>query len=258
MRVDQQFCFLGEILKQVKSGGLAPAPMQRPYVWRRDDVEALCHSIMMGYPIGAIMAWRPERALILDIPVNRLGPIFPEHNAAHTLILDGHNRLATFAWIAGQGRIAFDPMSAERDSWFTSKVRLSQAELDTWFTERRLVLDVEAQRVRFMGSEERREALWIGAETLLSHDFSAVRVRYNELQAEGRAEADINRLLNLHQDVTHTFMQAKASMTTIEEASPAEAKDAFLAICRTGVPMSEADFDFAMSWTVTPAGAPSP
>lgn len=236
MRVEQEFEFLGNILKQVRTGDIAPAPMQRPYVWSRPDVEAICHSIIMGYPIGGILAWRPDRDLNLEIPVNRLGPIVPE-NKARVMILDGHNRLATFAWISAQGQEVENPSDAERE---------------TWYGEERLVLDVDQKKIRFVSPEEKKEILWIGAETLLSYDGGAVRRRYQEMSREGCSEADIDRMLNLHQDFNHAMMQAKASMTTIANATPEEAKDAFLAICRTGVPMSEEDFDYALSWINKP------
>ena len=37
-------------------------------------------------------------------------------------------------------------------------------------------------------------------------------------------------------------------VTDMADATAAEAKDAFLHICKVGVPMSEADFEKAVSW----------
>jgi hypothetical protein len=49
--------------------------------------------------------------------------------------------------------------------------------------------------------------------------------------------------------VQTSIRQARVVRTDLERASVAEARKAFLAIARAGVPMSEEDFDAAIGWT---------
>ena len=48
----------------------------------------------------------------------------------------------------------------------------------------------------------------------------------------------------------NAFRNAQVVVTNLEQATVEEAKDAFLHICKVGVPMSAADFEAAVSWAV--------
>ena len=87
--------FLSDVLKDVARGDLIPAPMQRPYVWSAEDVEAFCASVQRGFPIGSFLCWMPQDLDMSMAPLNRLGPIKGEMGQGgqpRGMILDGGNR----------------------------------------------------------------------------------------------------------------------------------------------------------------------
>lgn len=139
MKIRQSSSFLNLILKDVASGRLLPAAMQRPYVWRKADVEALCDSILSGFPIGAFLMWAPgSKADIAQLARARLGPIEARGVAdgSVSLLLDGQNRLSTLAWM-----MASEPPAL---------ADLSPAEVDTWTGPERLVLDFGTRALKFV------------------------------------------------------------------------------------------------------------
>jgi hypothetical protein len=54
-------------------------------------------------------------------------------------------------------------------------------------------------------------------------------------------------------EVRYAFSEARIVVSNMKDTSVEEAKTAFLRMCRTGVPMSEADFNAALDWAVSPS-----
>lgn len=247
MKIRQSSSFLFTLIREVSAGRMLPAAMQRPYVWRKADVEALCDSILSGFPIGAFLMWAPgEKADLTCLAKGRLGPMLPakdvETSNPYCLLLDGQNRLATLAWMMAQE--------------FTDLPDASEAERETWMGDERLVLDYVAQSVKFVPAEQAGLGLRLPAWTLVS---SATDVTYSSAMQLIRSlwltewsasfsDAEIQEFIKLWDRCCDRFREARTTETVIENATADEARHAFLRICRVGIPMAQEDFDRAIGW----------
>lgn len=251
MEIKQRSSFLLTLVREVASGRMLPAAMQRPYVWQKADVEALCDSIMSRFPIGAFLMWSPgPKANLAQLAKGRLGPLMHASSDAagynpFSLLLDGQNRAATLAWMM---------LRAEDD--LPELADASDAERVTWLGDERLVLDGATQSVIFVPKDEVEVGLRMPAWTLLSSATDGPRGTANKHwrrldkevwpQYATRGEAD--DFMALWDKACDCFREARTTETIIEGATPEEARHAFVRICRIGVPMSQEDFDRALGW----------
>ena len=234
MRVEHEHRFLFQVIQEVEQGLLVPAGMQRPYVWREADVLAFCESLTEGLPVGSLLTWKPKAGLDTgSLARPRLGPIHLTEIHPHArLILDGQNRLATLAWMLG-GKTPAD---------------LSEAEVETW-TGRALVIDNEVGGFTFVPEDEVEKGLRVSAAACSVRRLQPLlRAGYTRWLAECFSEAECDEFLNRVSDIIDVVREARVIETVISDAHPEEAKRAFLKICRTGVQISDADFDTAMAW----------
>lgn len=226
-RITQETGFLSDLLAQVRAGRLVPAAFQRPYRWAVDDVEDLWASIADQCPVGLFLIWRPPAALPIErLARTRLGPIAVDLGGRPGLILDGQNRLATYAW----SMLRPDDPRPDPDA-------VSPEERAAWYGDRVLTADSRERRVGFVARAE-AEGLHhyppgiVGDIPLLNRTLRA-RI------AAGAALDDpgIDWLDGLGEKLRTT----RTVVTTLEEATPEEAFRHFRRINRAGVPMSDAD-----------------
>jgi hypothetical protein len=247
MRIYQASSFLYDLIRQVRKGSLLPAAFQRPYVWSQKDVLALVESILRGYPIGGFLTWTPNgKADLSGLSRGRLGPIYGTDDVMRTsLLLDGQNRLASLAWIA---RDTSQPLPDD----------VTEQELATWPQDERLIADLATQTIKFVPLAEAEVGYRLPAAALLSNPLAneIFRARWDEWEKLGESATTIG--MRWFDDTASAFREARVVVTEIADASPEEAKHAFLHICKVGVPMSEQDFAKALAWTtITPAPAES-
>lgn len=239
MKIEQNATFLLELVRRVHTGQLAPAAFQRPYVWDREAVLALCTSILEGYPIGGFLSWRPGRhADMALLGRKRLGPTLlnpAEYGSA--LLLDGQNRLATLAWML---RDAGDPLPTD----------LSDAEQAAWGCGEELIADLAAQELRFVPHADADKGLKLPAAALFDSRIAngCIRKRWNEQWRE-YSDDERDAGLKWQDNCSRAFRDARVVETVLNDATPEQARKAFLHICRVGVPMSQDDFDAAIGWT---------
>lgn len=211
-----------DIIEDVRRGRTIPAAFQRPYVWTAADIEALWKSILMGYPIGALLLWQPRDR---TVPGKRmLGPIQADSDDRCTIILDGQNRLVTIAWSLTPGDVRVDPAAPGYDIWRSGKT---------------LTADPYTRTVRFVDDAE------IKGMMMPVHNLTGTFntfLRRNWVSEEDDVHAEWLDHLGSRQ------REARIIKATIERATPEEAREAFLHISRAGVPMSAADFDAAMGF----------
>ena len=93
-----------DVLQSIHQGQYRIPNIQRGYEWNQERVTKLLDSIMSGYPIGAIMVWRPTEEIRADILTRPFIKDFestrdyvsdeshPSDQEAH-LVLDGQQRL---------------------------------------------------------------------------------------------------------------------------------------------------------------------
>ncbi|MFK4706137.1 hypothetical protein ABIC83_002976 [Roseateles asaccharophilus] len=238
MRIRQSFVELSTILKDVRSGRLLPAAFQRPYVWSKDDVLAMCESLLRGIPIGSFLIWSPGAHEDLSSAArHRLGPITASTSLGfgyHSMLLDGQNRLATLAWIMNDGSapIPGDLTDQERGVWGSDV----------------LVLDLGERRLKFVPAAAAAEGFVIPAWTLIRNPRTNQLCRdlYNTSWSH-LSEAERDAGSEYLDRCIDAFSNALVIVTEMQDATRQEALDAFKHICRVGVPMSEQDFAVALA-----------
>jgi len=235
--------FLSSLMKDVRKGLLVPAAFQRPYVWTKTDVMLLIKSIVEGYPIGSFLTWSPWGAADTSrMGRQRLGPIVGSTdtgNAAPSFLLDGQNRLITMAWLT---RDIAEPVPPD----------LNGQEKETWGSGESLVLDLRQRRICFVPEEEVNVGFRLPISALFHGNLNHEMRSREKTQWAGVSYDDIDNASVWIDEVRYAFMEAKVVVTDIQYATVAEAKEAFLHICKLGVPMSEADFEAAVAWATDP------
>lgn len=235
MRIEQQQNFMMDMIRQVARGDLTPAAFQRPYVWGPEDVEAMFESILEGWPIGSFVLWSPYGAYdVSRIARGRLGPILTGGDRLTGVILDGQNRLASLAWAMAD---LFPEYSTPDD--------LSISEAATWTCGQKLVADYSVRRIMFVPREEAETDLRIPVSVIC--DSTALNKHFRRHDVWDRIGSN-DAALKWVDDCAHAMRSARVTTTNLNGATPAEAKRAFLKICRVGVPMSAEDFEAALGW----------
>lgn len=237
MRIYQSNNFLMDLTRQVRKGALLPAAFQRPYVWAKADVMALIESILRGYPIGGFLIWSPwGKADLSKVSRYRLGPILgTDESARVSLLLDGQNRLATLAWM---GHDYEEPVPDD----------MTEQERATWPPDERLVADLATKTIKFVPVAEEHEGFRMPAASLVHSAVANVVFRKRWDEWSKLDETALNAGLKWFDVTSAAFSEARVVVTEISEASAAEAKHAFMHICKVGVPMSEQDFAAALAW----------
>lgn len=78
---------LSTLLDQIETGTLLLPEFQRGYVWNRDQVRGLMHSLYLGFPVGGLLLWETEA----DPAVVRGGG----GPGVRLLLLDGQQRITS-------------------------------------------------------------------------------------------------------------------------------------------------------------------
>lgn len=238
MRIEQNSAFLFDLVKQVQAGKVVPAAFQRPYVWEKSDVIALCESLLAGYPIGGFLSWIPqERVDLAKVGRRRLGPLecaSPENGMA--LLLDGQNRLASFAWM-----MLSDEMRLPQD--------LSDAEQRTWACGERLLVDLARRELAFVGAKDADSGFRAPAWVMLGGTSASMCIRqlWNG-SWQAFPAADVEAGVNWLDKAQDRFRFSRITETVLDRATVEEARQAFLHICRVGKAMTSGDFAAAVQW----------
>lgn len=77
------------ILDLIDSGDMALPEFQRGYVWNREQVRGLMHSLYRAYPVGSLLTWVTRT----DVAATRGGG--PASDGSVKLLLDGQQRMTT-------------------------------------------------------------------------------------------------------------------------------------------------------------------
>lgn len=222
IHIETEVTFMNEMIRDIKSGRIAPAAFQRPFVWAEKDVLALWNSIVNGYPLGALLLWRPRN---LDVNAKKsLGPITLNPDKYASLILDGQNRLVTMAWSITKPDVDVPQDTPGREIFRNGRV---------------LVADPYTKTVRFMKKAD------IQGMIMPVHHLDGTTSSF--FREHWKTEED-NEHMEWIEGVASRFRESRIVKTSIINATSDEAREAFLHISRTGVPMSQEDFDNAVAY----------
>lgn len=220
------------VMRRASEGFLAPAAFRRPYVWGQDDVERFWASLLRGWPTGQFLIWRPPEGTDLDgASRGRIGPIQPHYARRFSILLDGQNRLATFAW-------SMAPFDAPGPSDMTA------AERATWRSGKALVGDPDARAIRFVPAAEATSGNRVPVRALFENSLLWSLV----LRTPGRVVSQAH--LDWFDQATRALMEARCHVTELVNLPPEEALEAFRHLARAGVAMSEEEFEAAMAWAL--------
>lgn len=240
MKVVQHHSYLRSLVIDVMAGRVFPAAFQRSYAWSKADVLALVNSVIKGYPLGSVMLWRPSQDTVLATALRgRLGPIVASEKQAHaTMLLDGQNRLASMAWLAYD----FDTPAPDG---------VGPMERITWMSGEVLVFDLLKKEAVFVPIADAHTGFLVPGYAVLDpkRGNQITRERWDKawsVFSEAEKESGVTWLDLLQSK----FREAPIVVTILENATVAEAKDAFLHICRAGVAMSTKEFDAALAFHV--------
>lgn len=112
---------LSDVLSDIEQGQIGLPDLQRPFVWKDDQVKELLYSMYLGYPIGTLLLWDTESVKTKQIGGAKAAA--GDENNPNRLIIDGQQRMtslmATFLGREVIGselqkrkiRIAFNPLS---------------------------------------------------------------------------------------------------------------------------------------------------
>lgn len=230
--------FLKDMMNDVRKGLMQPAAFQRPYVWKKTDVLKLIKSILEGFPIGSFVLWSPWGAAdASQAGRGRIGPIVGANNTAVSFLLDGQNRLTTMAWLM---RSPMDPLPES----------LSGQELETWGSGEQLVLELRKRSVRFVPDAEVNVGFRLPISVLFNGQLNQEFRSREKTQWAGVSTDDIDNAMVWADQVKYAFSDARIVATDIKYATFEEALEAFLHICKPGVPMTKKDFKAALSWAI--------
>lgn len=237
MRVEERHEFLGQYIKRAGNGEFGIAAFQRPFVWSKLDIERFLQSVMDGIPIGGFLLWTLEKNQdVQRLSKGRIGPV--EHDlSTRTMILDGQNRLASLVWAA-----RFSEASAAPACVYSEK------EKEVFFSGETLVADFDEKRMHFVPDAAAYSATRHPLGELLSSQImrrSRLMDAFQTMESNGASDAALSWL---YDDVPNFFMSKRTVVTEIRDASPEEALDIFVRVCRTGQPMTDADFEAARTW----------
>src|SRR3954469_2914008 len=91
------------IFEQIDLGSMALPEFQRGYVWNRDQVRGLMHSLYKKYPVGSLMVWTTKTE---NADARGDGQLAP---GTVKLLLDGQQRITSlYGLIRGKPPKFFD------------------------------------------------------------------------------------------------------------------------------------------------------
>lgn len=145
-----------------ENGGFWLPNIQRPFVWREEQIEKLFDSVMRDYPISTLLAWRTKsnmkkRRFIKDYKkgINLYEQYEGNNNKAKYLVLDGQQRLQSF-YIGLKGtyekkKLCFNILSGKpsmpEETMYKFKFLESDKIKAPWFSVNELVMDNSTNKV---------------------------------------------------------------------------------------------------------------
>ena len=94
---------ISTILDQIDNGAMALPEFQRGYVWNREQVRRLMHSLYRRYPVGSLLVWVTKTE---GAPSRGDGTLTP---GSVELILDGQQRMTSlYGLMRGRPPAFFD------------------------------------------------------------------------------------------------------------------------------------------------------
>lgn len=103
MAMQNNRCSIHKLIRSINdreaNGGFWLPNIQRPFVWKEEQIERLFDSIMREYPISTLLVWRTKESVkhrkFIDVYRSALplsSYFVPDHDGVKNLVLDGQQR----------------------------------------------------------------------------------------------------------------------------------------------------------------------
>ncbi|MDE2979136.1 MAG: DUF262 domain-containing protein [Acidobacteriota bacterium] len=204
-------------MNQIRRGEILLPEFQRGYVWNRNQVRSLLHSLYRRHPTGHLLIWSTYKPSLVRGAA-------PPRDGHTLLLLDGQQRLTTlYVLFAGEA-----PDFYEGESLF----------FDLYF-------NVQTEEFRFwQRSRMQNDPAWIGVHEFLKEGLTGLLERIEELEMERRAvfQSNLARLgrLDKVRDYTYTVDEVSGDEFTVDEVV-----DIFNRVNSKGTPLTKADLALA-------------
>ena len=86
---------LTDYISDIENGLIQVPAFQRDFIWTVSTMLELFNSLKMGYPIGTILLWRPDRTYGANLAIGPYVIPAPENNESFFYVLDGFQRIST-------------------------------------------------------------------------------------------------------------------------------------------------------------------
>ena len=250
-----------EAVNYIDQGRMFLPEIQRKFVWKPEQIENLFDSLILGYPIGALLFWKTSKAVINsgDSALSLYKFIRDYHERdnhdnekaslpllsdfdSYYIVLDGQQRLSSL-YIALMGSLSmklprnwwkFDGNFPKKELYMNLSVDLSQKISD----------DDAAKRFRYLTQEEfeKEPSKWFKVKDVFRHNNEYSLITFaNETYHSERAGQNILRLFK----VLSSKENGPLSFYEIEEADYDDVLNIFVRINSSGTPLSKTDLLFS-------------
>ena len=215
---------IGHLLDQISHGSILLPEFQRGYVWNRNQVRGLMHSLYRKHPTGHLLIWQTYKpSLVRGAEAAR--------NGHSLMLLDGQQRLTTlFVLFNGVA-----PPFYEGESLF----------FDLYF-------NVQTEEFRFwQKSQMEKNPAWVGVHAFLRETLAGVLQRMPQFDADRREviQNNLAQLSRLDQIREYTYTVDQVSG---DEFGVDEVVDIFNRVNKAGTPLTKADLALAHVCSIWP------
>lgn len=238
------------ILDQIEVGSMALPQFQRGFVWNRDQVRSLMHSLYRGFPIGSLLAWVTSS----DTATARGDQSLPAGSVK--LLLDGQQRMSTLYGVIRGGQPPFFDGDARA---FTGLYFHLDDEVFEFYRPTRMdgnPLWVDVTELMRIGSGKAIENLAKNHPELAANlqsyinrlnridNIKQVELHIEEVAGEDKTVDTVVEIFNLVNSGGTKLSKGDLALARICAGWP-EARDEFRSRLRK---WSQASFDFEMDW----------
>jgi len=210
---------ISNLLDQIEHGDVALPDLQRPFVWKRNQMRDLLDSLYSGYPVGFILLWEIGG----EQQTKTIGED-GKHRDARFLVIDGQQRLTSlYAVLKGKS------VKNNDFNWFRPRVAFHPFE----------------ERFEVTGTSEEKDPEWITdiSEVLQMSTFSFIQTFIENLEQKREvSEADkdqishaIERLIQI-QNYPFTVLELSSELD-VEQIS-----EIFVRVNSKGKELNQSDF----------------
>lgn len=234
--------------------------IQRKFVWSEEQIENLFDSLLLGYPIGALLFWKTSKKILnnddtalnlyefirdyheRDNKDNKKAPLpITSDFESYYIVLDGQQRLSSL-YIAIKGSLSRKlPRHWRRnDNSFPKKELYMNLTVDPYV---KIMDDDETKRFKFLTTSEFEKAPrnWFKVKDIFKYDEKSISKAKERCDNE-RARKNIDTLYAI---LTAGKEDCPLHFYEIDEADYDDVLNIFVRVNSSGTPLSKSDLLFS-------------